>query len=279
LAETSDFEVLQADLNGDGRRELILANHDGTSNGLGINNWTIYIFPDSEFRRPLSPLIFSVEEYGSLGTFVTEGNSILILTTKWLWGKDPQGKRRNGLYLVGQWWRYRQGELVPAIERPLLARRYLERFASERGRTFGDQRAPYLWLKNPSAEVFKVNPLTGAQEKEVKPGVLQSVSATPFTESETTAEIVFKPEQGSPFTLAYSAEDHQVSEGAIEHIGDAVSGRIYPDRYFPALRENWLRGKRGRLITYGEGAQYEQLKVLWLNPRINDSEPKRQGEK
>ncbi len=263
--DTSDFEVLEADLDGDGRSEMIFANRDIVSNGLGASFWTIYVFPNSEFRRLLAPLIFSVQEYGALGTFVPEGNSVLILTTRWLWSKDPQGRRGGGLYLVGQWWRYRSGELAPVLERPLLARRFLASFATERGRTFSDQRAPYLWLKGRGVEVLKENPLSGTQEKEVKRGILQSVSATPFTESETNAEIVFKPEHGRPLTLEYSADNSQGGVGALEHIGDAVSGRIYPDRYFPAMREKWLRGKQARLVTYGKGAQFEGLKVLWLD--------------
>jgi hypothetical protein len=268
VGETSDFEVLQADLDRDGRRELILANHDGTSNGIAVNTWTIYVFPDSEFSRPQAPLIFSVEEYGALGTFVSEGNTIFILTTRWVWSKDPQGRRRNGLYLVGQWWRYRSGELVPVTEKPLLTRRYLASFAAERGRTYRDQRAPYLWLKSRRVHALKKNPLTGAQENEVKHGVLESVSATPFTASATTVKIVFKPERGDPFTLEYFSDDYREGEDTLEHIGDALSGRIYPDRYFPATREKWLSGKRARLVTYGEGAQFEGLKVLWLNPKL-----------
>src|SRR6478736_1434748 len=65
LGETSDFEVLTGDLDNDRKPELIVANHDGTSNGLGVDYWTIFIFPDPEFHRFTVPLTFSVEEYGS----------------------------------------------------------------------------------------------------------------------------------------------------------------------------------------------------------------------
>lgn len=267
VGDTSDFEVLHADLDGDGRKELIVANHDGTSNGLGVSFWTIYIFPDAEFRRPQAPLIFSVEEYGALGTFVTEGDYVLILTTRWLWSKDPQGRRGEGLYLVGQWWRYRSGELLPVTDRPILARRFLMSFAAERGRTLDDQRAPYQWLKNRRVEALKEDPLTGARRKDVKRGILQNVLAAPFSESETAVEIVFRPERGATSTLKYPANNYQAGEGALEHIGDAASGRIYPDKYFPALREKWLKGKQATLTLYGEDTRSEVRTVLWVAPR------------
>jgi hypothetical protein len=72
MGETADFEVLSADCNHDGRAELIVANHDGTSNGLGVNYWTISISPDAAFLTVAEPLTFSVEEYGSFGTFVAD---------------------------------------------------------------------------------------------------------------------------------------------------------------------------------------------------------------
>src|ERR1044071_9569077 len=41
VGETSDFEVLSAHLDNDRKPELIVANHDGTSNGLGVDYCTI----------------------------------------------------------------------------------------------------------------------------------------------------------------------------------------------------------------------------------------------
>ena len=71
LGETEDFEVLLGDLDGDNRRELIVANRDSTSAGMGVSFWTIAIFPDTEFSNYQPPLTFSVQEYGSFGTFLS----------------------------------------------------------------------------------------------------------------------------------------------------------------------------------------------------------------
>ena len=84
LGETSDFEVLRGDLDGDRRLELIVSNHDTTSAGMGVNYWTIAILPDVESRGFEPPLTFRVEEYGSLGTFVSDRARVSILATKWL---------------------------------------------------------------------------------------------------------------------------------------------------------------------------------------------------
>src|ERR1044071_9334728 len=85
LADTSRFEVLIGDLDNDRKPELIVANNDGTSNGLGVDYWTIFIFPDPNFHNFTPPLTFSVEEYGSFGTFVTNRGRVNILTTTWVY--------------------------------------------------------------------------------------------------------------------------------------------------------------------------------------------------
>src|SRR6185369_6594003 len=124
-------------------RPPVVANHDGTSNGIAVDYWTIFIFPDPEFHNFTTPLTFSVEEYGSFGTFVTSGGRVSILTTTWVNNEDPKHKRGWGMYLVGQWWRYQSGELRPLLERPITARRFLFSFASERDETVNFDRVPF----------------------------------------------------------------------------------------------------------------------------------------
>jgi hypothetical protein len=101
--------------------------------------------------------------------------------------------------------------------------------------------------------------------KAVKHGFLQRVLASPLAETEPSVEIVFKPDHAPSFSLEYPVEGENRGKGVLNFIGDAVSGRIYPDGYFPASREKWLIGQKARLITYGDGAQFEGLKVLWLD--------------
>ena len=174
LGETSDFEVLQGDLDADGSRELIVANRDSTSNGLGVNVWTISIFSASDVNSFRPPLTFSVEEYGSSGTFVSNGRGVRILATRWLWAKDPKGRRGDGLYMTGQWWRYSRGELIPLSNQTIVARRYLESFAVERGRTEKNPAIPLKWLSGPKAERLRFDPIL-ASRKSLTEGLITNV--------------------------------------------------------------------------------------------------------
>lgn len=256
MGETEGFEVLHGDLDGDRQRELIVANHDTTSNGVGISTWTIAIFPDGDFRSFQLPLTFSVEDYGSSGTFVPANGRVNILTTDWRWGTER--KRGGGLYLVGQWWRYKSGELVP-LNRNTIARRYLFRFAYERGETWESDRKPYQWLTNRSATAVTTEFITGASTSS-KGGAIQAISK-PEKSSYGAVQIVFKPDGEQPSTLLYPNDEESTSID--RYVGDAKSGRIYPHRYLPSDPEKWLRGKRATLRTYQEN----RIEVLWLEPQ------------
>jgi hypothetical protein len=263
LGETSDFEVLTADFNHDGLAEMIVANHDGTSNGLGVDYWTISIFPDSRTLTVDEPLTFSVEEYGSFGTFVVEDTWVRILTTRWVWTKDPKGKRDIGLYLVGHWWRYEAGQLVPQTSRAPIARRYLFSFANERGNTGSSDRIPYRWFRNVKAERLKPEQITGPSSRS-ESGTIQDLSAVAKTGSQRTVKITFRTDDGSTVTYNYPRPEDEPNAGpSIDFIGDTKSGRIYPIRYFPARIDSWLKGKRARLRTYGDEIRTE--KILWLD--------------
>jgi hypothetical protein len=256
MGETEDFEVLHGDLDGDRQPEIIVANHDGTGVGLGVSVYTITIFPHSDFRTFQSPLTFSVQEYGSLGTFVHTAGYINILTTGWVSGEDR--RRGGGLYLVGQWWRYKSGELVPLLNRNAIARRYLFSFERERWDTLTSDRKPYRWLANRNATTVATEFITGPSTRS-KGGVIKSVS-TP-DKSYRAVKIVFQPDGEQASTFLYPSDEDE--ETIDRYVGDATSGRIYPNRYLPSDPEKWLTGKRATLRTYDD----HRLEVLWLEPQ------------
>jgi hypothetical protein len=264
MGETSDFEVLRSDFNYDGRSELILANHDGTSNGLGVDYWTITIFPDTNFNTVVEPLTFSVEEYGTFGTFVADSHARLsILATRWVWTNDPKGKRDEGLYLVGHWWRYESGELVPQLNRATLARRYLFSFANERGETSGTDHIPYRWLKNARTERLKAEQITGPSWRS-ETGVIADVSTVTKPDSERSVKISLRAVDGSTVVYRYPKPEREgLADPGLDFLGDAASGSIYPISYFPSRIEAWLEGKRATVRTYGNEQQAE--KILWLS--------------
>lgn len=252
LAETSDFEVLTGDLDNNRKPELIVANHDSTSNGIAVDYWTIFIFPDPEFRRFEEPLTFSVEEYGSFGTFITSGGRVNILTTSWVSNKDR--RRGWGTYLVGQWWRYQSGELRPLLDRPIIARRYLFSFERERMDAVKLDRVPFQWLNHPRTEPVTTEFIT-KQSKTSKSGVIQAV-----TREKESMKIDFKPDAEQSVSFIYPGT--YLDNTTFDYFGDAASGRLYPKNYLPPQPERWLKNKRATLRSYED----DGLAVLWLEP-------------
>ena len=225
---------------------------------MGVSVWTIAIFPNTDFSRFQLPLTFSVQEYGSFGTFVPAAGRVNILTTNWVSGADQ--RRGGGLYLVGQWWRYKSGELVPLSNRNAIARRYLFSFERERLETLESDRKPYSWLSNRTAAAVTTAFITGASTRS-KHGVIQAIS-TPEKSSYRVVKIAFQPD-GEQTSIFLYPSDEDEGETVSRYIGDTVSGRIYPSRYLPSDPEKWLSGKRATLRTYDDN----KIEVLWLEPQ------------
>lgn len=263
LGATLDFEVLTGDLDGDRNKELIVANHDGTSNGLGINYWTISILPAGSLQDFRRPLMFSVEEYGSFGTFVKGRREVRILATRWLRSKALRGRLGDGLYLFGRLWRYKGGELLPVARQPLVARRLLESFAEERERTLNNPHVPYLWLNNPGAETRRLDPQVDFKVKETQEGVISDVVIAPV-KGENTISIIFQPSGKPAITYAYPVNSGENAQNALRHVGEAANSIIYPSNYLPAQPLKWLKGRRCKIVRYDDGNESEDLKVLWL---------------
>jgi len=258
LGETDDFKVMYGDLEDDRKPELIIANRDSTSVGIGVSVWTIAIFPDSDFRSFQPPLTFSVKEYGTYGTIVATSGRLNILTTDWVWGEDPKGKRGQGLYLVGQWWRYQRGELKPS-PRSAVARRYLLSFERERWDTIESHRIPYQWLTNRRAEFVSTDFITGPTITS-KRGVIESVAAKdgPYR----LVKIMLKPDNDQASEFIYPNENDN-GPFVDRYLGDAATGKIYPAHYLPSNPKQWLTGRRATLRTYKEN----KTEVLWLEKR------------
>ena len=151
-----NFEVLLSDLDGNSRRELIVVDFTGSSMGMGVNYHKIHIFGQDERQ---SPIELAVEEYGAFGSFVAQPEGVLILATEWLWSDKIDPHLQSGLYLVGKWFRYANGQLKP-VNKPILARRFLNSFARERGRTMLTNYIPYSWYANGKGRALNADPET-----------------------------------------------------------------------------------------------------------------------
>lgn len=147
------FEVLKGDIDDDRKDELVVAELQAQGNGFGIETWRISIIDNPESAHPPPPLHFEVNVYGSRGVFLRHGASpqCQILKAEWASLKHP--RKGWGMYLVGRWYHYRKGELVPVSNRPVLIRRYLNSFAKERERSWNDPNIPLKWLQNKNVEI------------------------------------------------------------------------------------------------------------------------------
>ena len=183
-----------------------------------------------------------------------------ILATRWLWTTDPRGKRGEGLYLVGNWWRYQRGELIPHVRLGTIARRYLSSFENERWNTLESDQIPYRWFRNARAETFKLETITGTASQS-QTGTIEDVSVT-NTGSERIVKVTFRGSGEGTVVYSYGNTDDADNNDILNFIGDAATGLVYPLRYTTAKIELWLKGKRATLRTYGTGDRSQ--KVLWL---------------
>lgn len=210
MASTIDnFHVYYGDLDKNKSAELVVVDFDGQSNGMGISFYTINIFPDFQTKGFQKPISFGTQEFGANGTFVydAKANETLILIT------DFNGleniSQKEGTYFVGRFFRYQNGMLKPATDRPIYARRYLNSFEDERYRTEKNPLRPWLWLNSPKAQKIKID--TEFSVKPVK-------SETGVVEKAETVKEESKREDGTSETVEIKQITVKLNSGATKTI-------------------------------------------------------------
>ncbi len=144
LAGAAALRVDAADLTGDGRDDLIVGILEASSNGMGIEVWTIRALTGNVVSNAVK-----VEDYGVLGfaTRSSRGSACNLLSTRWLRGSEPD--RGKGLYLIGQWYKLKNGGFVLARDRPRIYRRYLPTFERVRLEALSQKRPlPVTWYRD-----------------------------------------------------------------------------------------------------------------------------------
>jgi hypothetical protein len=142
------FEVRQADIDGDGRPEWLVARLQGMSNGLGVSYHTLCVlWPQG---RPRAPLCREVEEWRSLTVWVQEAGraACSLVSASWQPGREPG--RGPGTYAVGRFYRVQGSGWQLAADRPPVSRRLLKAFDDER-ETLPERNAERLWYLHPGA--------------------------------------------------------------------------------------------------------------------------------
>jgi len=258
-----EFIAYRCDLDKDGIQELILVSHDGVSNGMGVTYSTIYIFPDPIKFPNNAPVSIPVQEFGRRNSIVFDQKlgRYLILATFWEWYSTLDKRRGWGVYLVGKWFSYSHGRLNPLLNRPTLARRFLNSFAKERDNGWFENRAPYHWLQNPKTHRFFREPVQSAKLE-------SSIKAT-------ITDVVINSEKGCEINLTTSAGNRTVlcpiaNDG--RYVGDTYTVRalgiwknryLFPERFDPSFSLGPLIGKRVKLESFRDEFD-KTYGVLWF---------------
>lgn len=265
----SRFEVLKGDLDGDQIDEIIVANLIGISS-MGIHWWTISIFPNPQVFGFQPPLEFSVEEFGARGTFVRHPGDrrCQILVTEWQDLDHP--KRGNGMYIIGRWYHYNKGKLIPLKERPTIVRRYLFKFAEHVGRTQDDPAVPLRWFKNAQTETINFDPSTSGKETSTFKGVIKNVIMPGSQDGDRELKIEVNLASGASRVYIQSVRSFEDTDGYFFRFGSGKSEKIYPKDYYPVDLSNWLLGKRVDVTAYELsflGSRLGTRQIIWLQGR------------
>ncbi len=172
-ASIDNFFAFYGDLDKNGLAELVVVDFEGQSMGLGVSTYTINIFPDYETKGFQAPITFNTTEFGSGGTFVYQAktNETLILLTEFseLANLSP----KIGTYFVGRFFRYQNGRIRPATDKPIYVRRYLYSFESERWRTEKNPLRPWLWLNSSKTNKLRIDPELSGNPVSSQTGVVE----------------------------------------------------------------------------------------------------------
>lgn len=278
--ELSNFHALLGDLDKNKSAELIVVDFNGQSNGLGVNYYTINIFPDFETKGFTKPLTFNTSEFGKDGTFIynAKKNETLILQTEWGGVNIKDAKRGGGLYFTGRFFRFRNGRLKPAGDKPILARRYLNSFEKERFRTDKDSRRPYLWLTSPSAIKLTADPVFSVKPVSTQSGIIEKFediteqykNNNNETRNVNIQQITVRLDSGEIKTFVITkSEDYtdlpsDKNKIFPETFGVLPTKMIFPSDFSPLLVFDKLEGKRVQLNAYQEDKETPPTYKLWF---------------
>ena len=256
-APPDQFVSYRCDLDNDGVQELILVSHEGVSNGMGVTYSTIYIFRDPIKFPNTSPVSIPIQEFGRRDSVVYDKQlqRYLILATHWREYASLDKRRGWGTYLVGKWFQYRQGRLEPLLNRPTLARRFLNSFASERDNGWFENREPYRWLHNRTTHRLFREPTESAKLESTETAVVTEVSNN-GEDNEIKVKI------GSE-TKAFTYAAMRTSTNRIRSMGIWSKRYLFPESFDPAFYYGSLVGKRMRIETYRD--EFDSIyRILWF---------------
>lgn len=269
MGQVDGFQVVEVDLDGDGKPERVLAVLNAVSNGLGVAHWTLHVL---EPGRP-SPLSFSVAEYGE-GTFPRreQGPGCDVLATAWRDLEDPL--RGSGLYFIGHRYTYREGALVP-VGAPVRVRRYLRDFRQGSGSASGEPEFPPVghpakWLSEGWAEAWPQEPLLDAPPTGQREGTVEAVEdgetlrfRVRWDGGETSWLQPYGPEPEGKVALMDGYSD----------LGHLPTQQAFPEGYLPARPEALVGTRLRQTVRESQGFGASRV-VVWLSDAASAPAPK-----
>ena len=122
------WSIHEVDLDGDGRRENLVALWNGQGNGMGVNGWTLRLF-SADWQLLASRA--DVADWGpsALRAAPSPRQGCDIGVTGWV---EDRSTGREGIAFEAKFLRLQDGRLVEATDQPPVRRRYTNRFQAER---------------------------------------------------------------------------------------------------------------------------------------------------
>jgi hypothetical protein len=270
MGQVDGFQVVEADLDGDGKAERVLAVLNAVSNGLGVAHWTLRVL---EPGRP-TPLSFYLAEYGE-GTFLRreQGPGCDVLATAWRDLEDPL--RGSGLYFIGHRYAYREGALVP-VGAPVRVRRFLREFrhgASPSKRLPLGQ--PAKWLSEAWAEAWPQEPMLDSAPTGQREGTVEAVER--MTGVADAGRLRFQVRWdggGTSWLRPYGAEP----EGKValmdgySDLGHLPTRQGFPPDYLPARPEALVGTRLRQTVRESQGGAPSTV-VVWLSDAASGPAP------
>ena len=260
-----DFWAYHGDLDKDDSAEIIIAALENITNGLGVKTYNIYVFHNPAKFGFQKPFTFPIEEFGEKGNFIfnPQTKETQILVTYWSWFDSLDKNRGQGTYLVGKWFRYRNGLLEPIVGKPTLARRLLYSFGDEIGRTQNNPYAPYLWLKSKNTHKFFAEPKDAAKLIGEQFGVIRTYQQEE-SKYERFLSIKFDSGETVEADLNYSVYGNkQNNRIPVTDLGLWKNKFVFPFRFNPYIILGNVEGRKVKLETH-QDQYFNKYAKLWI---------------